>query len=184
MTKKTFNLPDLGEGLPDATIVELDPREGEPLADELKRQVTVLGSIFGKKSAAQAKVKEFTDAAAQVAAAAKNAGKETVAAAPLSEAIRKHWVKILLGAGLLAGTNSAFYVSIAGFVSYGGAGGGVDDPVLAAKVHRRFDALVGERPEPRAAPACKDNGEGSALQIVQPCRSFHVCLLCRPELAC
>ncbi|MGV7637356.1 MFS transporter, partial [Mycobacterium kansasii] len=51
--------------------------------------------------------------------AAKNAGKETVAAAPLSEAIRKHWVKILLGAGLLAGTNSAFYVSIAGFVSYG-----------------------------------------------------------------
>ena len=50
----------------------------------------------------------------------------------------------------------------------------VDDPVLAAKVHRRFDALVGERPEPRAPSACKDDGEGGALQIVQPCRSFHV----------
>lgn len=57
--------------------------------------------------------------ALQQEVAAKNAGKEAVAAAPLSEAIRKHWGKILLGAGLLAGTNSAFYVSIAGFVSYG-----------------------------------------------------------------
>ncbi len=46
-------------------------------------------------------------------------GTEEVAAAPLSEAVRKHWRKILLGAGLLAGTNSAFYVSIAGFLSYG-----------------------------------------------------------------
>lgn len=51
--------------------------------------------------------------------AEKNKGKAQVAQAPLSEAIRKHWRKILLGAGLLAGTNSAFYVSIAGFVSYG-----------------------------------------------------------------
>ncbi|TWS25022.1 MHS family MFS transporter [Tsukamurella sputi] len=42
-----------------------------------------------------------------------------VAQAPLSEAVRNHWGKILLGAGLLAGTNSAFYVSIAGFLSYG-----------------------------------------------------------------
>lgn len=43
----------------------------------------------------------------------------TVAQAPLAEAVRGHWRRILLGAGLLAATNSAFYVAIAGFVSYG-----------------------------------------------------------------
>ncbi|WP_248491744.1 MFS transporter [Tsukamurella sp. PLM1] len=57
--------------------------------------------------------------ALQKEVAARNAEKQAVAAAPLSEAIRGHWRKIVLGAGLLAGTNSAFYVSIAGFVSYG-----------------------------------------------------------------
>ncbi|WP_040518616.1 MFS transporter [Gordonia neofelifaecis] len=46
-------------------------------------------------------------------------GQEQIAQAPLSEAIRFHWRKILLGAGLLAATNSAFYVAIAGFLSYG-----------------------------------------------------------------
>mgnify|MGYP000900919336 FL=1 len=45
------------------------------MTEILTSHSTILGSIFGKKSAAQAKVKEFTDAAAQVAAAAKNAGK-------------------------------------------------------------------------------------------------------------
>ncbi len=38
---------------PDATIVELDPREGEPLDGELKRQTTALGEIFGKKTEAE-----------------------------------------------------------------------------------------------------------------------------------
>lgn len=38
---------------PDATILELDPRDGEPFADELKRQVEVLGEIFGKQDAAK-----------------------------------------------------------------------------------------------------------------------------------
>lgn len=51
--------------------------------------------------------------------AEKNVGKKQVAQAPLSEAIRFHWRKIVMGAGLLAATNSAFYVAIAGFVSYG-----------------------------------------------------------------
>ena len=53
-------------------------KKNEPSAsmtEILTSHSTILGSIFGKKSAAQAKVKEFTDAAAQVAAAAKNAGK-------------------------------------------------------------------------------------------------------------
>ena len=31
MTKKTFNLPDLGEGLPDATIVEWFVKEGDTI---------------------------------------------------------------------------------------------------------------------------------------------------------
>lgn len=43
---------------PDATVLELDPREGEPFDEELKRQTTVLGEIFGK----QAEAKELTDA--------------------------------------------------------------------------------------------------------------------------
>lgn len=38
--------------------------------------------------------------------------------APLGEAIRLHWRKILLGCGLLAATNSVFYISIAGVLSY------------------------------------------------------------------
>ncbi|MGP6170677.1 siderophore ABC transporter substrate-binding protein [Microbacterium sp. A196] len=43
---------------PDATVLELDPREGEPFDEELKRQTTVLGEIFGK----QTEAKELTDA--------------------------------------------------------------------------------------------------------------------------
>ena len=53
-------------------------KKNEPSAsmtEILTSHSTILGSIFGKKSAAQAKVKEFTDAAAQVATVAKNAGK-------------------------------------------------------------------------------------------------------------
>ena len=38
---------------PDATILELDPRDGEPFADELKRQVAALGQIFGKETEAE-----------------------------------------------------------------------------------------------------------------------------------
>ncbi|MDN5601577.1 MAG: ABC transporter substrate-binding protein, partial [Brachybacterium sp.] len=38
---------------PDAAILELDPREGEPFADELKRQVSVLGTVFGKEAEAE-----------------------------------------------------------------------------------------------------------------------------------
>lgn len=38
---------------PNAVILELDPREDEPFADELKRQTTVLGSIFGKETEAE-----------------------------------------------------------------------------------------------------------------------------------
>lgn len=37
---------------PNALVLELDPRDGEDFASELKRQVTVLGEIFGKQSEA------------------------------------------------------------------------------------------------------------------------------------
>jgi iron complex transport system substrate-binding protein len=43
---------------PDAVVLELDPRDGEPFDEELKRQTTVLGEIFGK----QAEAKKLTDA--------------------------------------------------------------------------------------------------------------------------
>ncbi len=38
---------------PDATILELDPRDDQPFADELKRQVAALGQIFGKETEAE-----------------------------------------------------------------------------------------------------------------------------------
>lgn len=44
--------------VPDAVVLELDPREGEPLDAELKRQTTVLGEVFGK----QAEAKKLNDA--------------------------------------------------------------------------------------------------------------------------
>lgn len=39
---------------PGAAVTELDPRKGQPLDSELKRQVTVLGQIFGKQTEAAA----------------------------------------------------------------------------------------------------------------------------------
>ncbi|MFI8633919.1 siderophore ABC transporter substrate-binding protein [Microbacterium sp. NPDC077663] len=55
--------------VPDATIVELDPRDGEPLDDELRRQVTTLGEVFGKQDEAAALVADFDAAIARVTAA-------------------------------------------------------------------------------------------------------------------
>lgn len=43
---------------PDAAIIDLDPREDKPFDEELKRQTTVLGQIFGKEKEA----KKLTDA--------------------------------------------------------------------------------------------------------------------------
>lgn len=42
-----------------------------------------------------------------------------VVRAPLSEAVRRNWRLILLGCGTLSATNSLFYVSITGLLSYG-----------------------------------------------------------------
>jgi len=55
--------------VPDAVVLELDPREGEPFAEELKRQTTVLGEIFGKQAEAEQLVADL-DAAIERARAA------------------------------------------------------------------------------------------------------------------
>ncbi|TNL98373.1 siderophore ABC transporter substrate-binding protein [Corynebacterium tapiri] len=47
---------------PDTAIVEFEPREGEPLDAELKRQTTAMGEIFGKQKEAQALVDDFDKA--------------------------------------------------------------------------------------------------------------------------
>ncbi|WP_434965938.1 siderophore ABC transporter substrate-binding protein [Janibacter indicus] len=43
----------LKELAPDAAFLNLDPREGEPLDTELKRQTDVLGEVFGKQDEAK-----------------------------------------------------------------------------------------------------------------------------------
>lgn len=43
----------LSELVPDATILELDPREDQAFDEELKRQTSVLGEIFDKRDEAQ-----------------------------------------------------------------------------------------------------------------------------------
>jgi len=60
---------DFKQLAPDAAIVELDPRDGEPFADELKRQTTVLGQVFGREEEAQQLVDDFDAAVARVVAA-------------------------------------------------------------------------------------------------------------------
>lgn len=60
---------DFASLAPDAVVLELDPREGEPFEEELKRQTTVLGEIFGK----QEEAKELTDALDEAIARVKDA---------------------------------------------------------------------------------------------------------------
>lgn len=53
---------DFAKLAPNATVLELDPREGEALDAELKRQTTVLGEVFGKQAEAK-KLNDDLDAA-------------------------------------------------------------------------------------------------------------------------
>lgn len=48
--------------VPNATLVEFEPRDGEPFDRELIRQTLALGDIFGKQAEAEQTVKEFTEA--------------------------------------------------------------------------------------------------------------------------
>lgn len=63
---------------PEATILEFEPRDGEPLDGELKRQTLALGEVFGKQDEAQKLVDDF-DAALKRAQDAYNPEKTVMA---------------------------------------------------------------------------------------------------------
>lgn len=67
---------------PDVAVINLEPREGQPMDAELKRQVETLGQIFGKEAEAAQAIADF-DAAKERAAAAYN-GTDTVLAVNVS----------------------------------------------------------------------------------------------------
>lgn len=62
---------DFSKLVPDATIIELDPRADQPLDAELKRQTTVLGEVFGKQAEAKKLTDDFDAAIARAKAAYK-----------------------------------------------------------------------------------------------------------------
>ncbi|MGO2053785.1 siderophore ABC transporter substrate-binding protein [Glutamicibacter sp. 287] len=68
----TQHAEKLSKLAPEATIVNLDPREGEAFDAELKRQTTVLGEIFGKQAEAKALTDDFDKAVARAKAAYNN----------------------------------------------------------------------------------------------------------------
>ncbi|RAE29898.1 iron ABC transporter substrate-binding protein, partial [Burkholderia multivorans] len=62
---------DLQKLAPEAVVLELDPRDGEAFDEELRRQTTVLGEVFGKQDEAKKLVEDF-DASIDRAKAAYN----------------------------------------------------------------------------------------------------------------
>lgn len=54
---------------PNATLVDYSPRDGKDFAEELKRQVTEMGRIFGKEAEAKKEVEAFDAAVARAKAA-------------------------------------------------------------------------------------------------------------------
>lgn len=59
----------IAELVPDATVLSLDPRDDEPFDSELKRQIEVLGQIFGKETEAEQIEADFDAAVERVKAA-------------------------------------------------------------------------------------------------------------------
>lgn len=55
----TDHQDDIASLAPDATILNLEPREGEPFDAELKRQISVLGEIFDKQDEAAQLIEDF-----------------------------------------------------------------------------------------------------------------------------
>jgi len=60
---------DITALVPDAVVLVLDPRDGEPFDEELRRQVLTLGQIFGREDDAQQIVDDFDAAIERVVAA-------------------------------------------------------------------------------------------------------------------
>ena len=48
--------------VPDATLLDFEPRDGEPFDREIIRQTLELGDVFGKQAEAEQAVQEFTEA--------------------------------------------------------------------------------------------------------------------------
>lgn len=67
----------------------------------------------------QRKVEDTPEFRALAEQADAKANQRRIAEAPLADVIKSSWRRILLGAGLLAGTNALFYISTAGLLSYG-----------------------------------------------------------------
>ena len=53
---------ELQKLVPDATLLDFEPREGEPIDREIIRQTLELGDVFGKQAEAEQAVQEFTEA--------------------------------------------------------------------------------------------------------------------------
>lgn len=62
---------DLQKLAPEAVVLELDPRDDQPFDEELRRQTTTLGEVFGKQDEAVKLVEDF-DASIERAKAAYN----------------------------------------------------------------------------------------------------------------
>ncbi|MGW5722485.1 MFS transporter [Amycolatopsis sp. NPDC003865] len=71
---------------------------------------------------------------------------EVVARAPLAQVVRTKWGTILLGCGLLSATNSLFYVSISGLLSYGTGTLGLKRDALLAVVPLASAAMLATIP--------------------------------------
>lgn len=72
-----------------------------------------------------------------------DASEHAVLRAPLAQVVRTKWGTILLGCGLLSATNSLFYVSISGLLSYATESLGVKrDPLLAVVLAASVAMLV------------------------------------------
>jgi MFS family permease len=65
-----------------------------------------------------------------------------VVRAPLAQVVRSKWRTILLGCGLLSATNSLFYVSISGLLSYGTDSLGLERSPLLAVVLLSSGAML------------------------------------------
>ena len=69
---------DIKALVPDAAIVEFEPRDGEPLDEELRRHAKGLGEVFGKQAEADALIADF-DAAIERARKAYDPSKTVMA---------------------------------------------------------------------------------------------------------
>ncbi|WP_020423378.1 MFS transporter [Amycolatopsis sp. ATCC 39116] len=68
---------------------------------------------------------------------------KAVVRAPLAQVVRTKWGTILLGCGILSATNSLFYVSISGLLSYGTGSLGLErNPLLAVVLASSVAMLV------------------------------------------